>query len=51
MIKSKLNKNLNFTANLLRGRAVDKIVEAANEGDFDLIVIGSRGLGEMQEFF
>ena len=31
--------------------AADKIVEAANESGFGLIVVGSRGLGGIEEFF
>jgi nucleotide-binding universal stress UspA family protein len=33
------------------GRPADKIVEAAKEGGFDLIVMGIRGLGAVEEFF
>ena len=36
---------------LAEGRPADKIVEAAKEGSFNLIVIGSRGLGGIKEFF
>jgi len=52
-----VEKGKNFKANLkvskrsLKGRAVDKIVETANEGAFDLIVVGSRGLGGIRGFF
>ena len=42
---------LNVSKKLLRGRAADKIIETANEGNFDLIVVGSRGLGGIKEIF
>ena len=47
----KLKVKLKISKKLLKGRAADKIVETANRGSFDLIVIGSRGLGEIKEFF
>ena len=34
---------------LLEGNIVDRIVEAAKEGNFDLIVIGARGLSRFRE--
>jgi nucleotide-binding universal stress UspA family protein len=39
------------SSTILEGRPADKIVEAAKEGGFDLIVMGSRGLGGVKEFF
>ena len=36
---------------LVEGRPSDKIVETAKEEECDLIVIGSRGLGGIKEFF
>ena len=45
-----LNVGLKVSKKLLQGRAVDKIVETAKEGGFDLIVIGSRGLGGIKGF-
>ena len=48
---SKLNSELKVSKKLLKGRAADKIVETANEDGVDLIVIGSRGLGGIKEFF
>ena len=47
----KLKAKIKVSKELLIGRAADKIVETANEGDFDLIVMGSRGLGRVKEFF
>lgn len=47
----KFNKNLKVSTQLMKGRASDKIIEKANEGGFGLIVIGSRGLGGIKEFF
>jgi nucleotide-binding universal stress UspA family protein len=47
----KVKAGFKVSKKLLKGRAADKIVEAANEGGFDLIVIGSRGLGGIKEFF
>ena len=41
---------LTVSKKLVQGRAADKIVETANEGAFDLIVIGSRGLGGIKGF-
>ena len=45
------NKDLKVTKKLLEWRPADKIVETAKDGGFDLIVIGSRGLGGIKEFF
>ena len=47
----KVKPKTKVSKKLLKGRAANKIVEAANEGGFDLIVIGSRGLGGIKEFF
>ena len=46
----KISPKLKVTIKLLEGRPADKIVETAREGAFDLIVIGSRGLGGIKEF-
>jgi nucleotide-binding universal stress UspA family protein len=48
--KAKRLAGLKVSKKLLQGRAVDKIVETAKEGGFDLIVIGSRGLGGIKGF-
>ena len=50
--KAKKNSpKLKVSTKLFEGRPADKIVETAKEGAFDLIVIGSRGLGGIKEFF
>jgi nucleotide-binding universal stress UspA family protein len=43
--------NINISKQLVNGRPADKIVKIANDGNFDLIVIGSRGAGGIKEFF
>lgn len=47
----KVNPKTNFSTILLEGRPADKIVETAKLEAIDLIVIGSRGLGGIKEFF
>ena len=50
--KTKESKpNINISKKLVNGRPADKIVEIANEGNFDLIVMGSRGVGGIKKFF
>ena len=49
--QNQLKQKIKVSTKLLKGRAADKIVETANEGNFDFIVIGSRGLGGIKEFF
>lgn len=44
-IKIKVSKQLE------NGRPADRITEIANSQDFDLIVMGSRGIGGIKEFF
>ncbi len=36
---------------LLEGNTVQEIVKLAKEGDYDLIVVGSRGVGRLRELF
>ena len=43
------NNNLSYTVQILHGEPGPTIVEFANNGDFDLLVIGSRGLNVFQE--
>ena len=45
------NSELVVTKILAEGRPSDKIVETAKEQQCDLMVIGSRGLGGIKEFF
>lgn len=42
-------KNIAVRTVLETGHAADKIAEAANSGEYDLVVMGSRGLGNWQE--
>lgn len=50
--KAKESKpNINISKQLVNGRPADKIVKIANDGNFDLIVMGSRGAGGIKEFF
>ena len=50
--KARKNKpHLHLSKKLLEGRPSDEIVRTAQEGNFDLIVMGSRGLGGITEFF
>ena len=46
----KTKPNLDISTKLVEGRTADKIVETAKDGNFDLIVMGSRGLGGIKEF-
>lgn len=45
------NPNLKVSKMLIEGRPADKIVETAKEGKFDILFMGSRGLGAIKEFF
>ena len=47
----KFKSGLTISKKLIEGRPSDKIVETAKEEKIDLIVIGSRGLGGIKEFF
>ena len=42
---------MKVSTKLVEGRPSDRIVETAKEGNFDIIVMGSRGLGGVKEFF
>ena len=44
-----VNPKLKASTNLLTGRPADTIVEKAKKENFDLIVMGSRGLGGIKE--
>jgi nucleotide-binding universal stress UspA family protein len=43
--------DLKVSTKLLEGRPSNRIIETAKEGGFDLIVMGSRGLGCIKQFF
>ena len=47
----KSKPNLKISTKILEGRPSNKIVETAKEENFNLIVMGSRGLGGVKEFF
>jgi nucleotide-binding universal stress UspA family protein len=42
-------KNVKVEKLLVEGHAVEEIVRVANEGNFDLIAIGARGVSHMRE--
>jgi nucleotide-binding universal stress UspA family protein len=49
-IEKKAQKSgINYEIMIIRGEPGPKIVEFANKNDYDLVVIGSRGLNMMQE--
>lgn len=43
------SKGVPVTTLLLEGNVVDQIVKTAKEGNFDLIVVGARGLSKFEE--
>ena len=47
----KAKPDLKLSKKLVEGHPAEKIVETAKDGDFDLIVMGSHGLGGIREFF
>ena len=47
----KVDSEIIISKRLMNGRPADKIIEIAKEDGFDLIVMGSRGLGRIKEFF
>ena len=50
--KTKKKKSaISISSMLIEGRPADKIIEVSQQGKYDLIVIGSRGLGGIKEFF
>jgi nucleotide-binding universal stress UspA family protein len=46
----KSNPNLKVSIELAEGKPADKIIETAEKGDFDIVVLGHRGLGDIREF-
>jgi nucleotide-binding universal stress UspA family protein len=50
-IKDLVDKSgINYNTHILHGEAGPTIVEFANKNEFDCVVIGSRGLNELQTF-
>ena len=50
--KAKKSKpNVKISTKLVEGRPAHTIIDTAKEGKFDIIVMGSRGLGGIKEFF
>lgn len=47
----KIKPNLKVSTKLVEGRPSDKIIETAKEENFDIIVVGSRGLGGIKKLF
>jgi nucleotide-binding universal stress UspA family protein len=47
----RVKPDLKMSTKLKEGRPSDKIVETAREGNFDIIIMGHRGLGRVKEFF
>ncbi|GAB4074679.1 universal stress protein [Barrientosiimonas marina] len=43
------SNNLSYDVNVLHGEPGPAIIQHANEGDYDLAIIGSRGLNTLQE--
>lgn len=43
--------NLKIEKQLLKGRPADEIVKVAETENFDMIIMGSRGLGKIKDFF
>ena len=49
--KAKKSKpNLEVSIKFAEGKPADKIIETAEKGDFDIVVLGHRGLGDIKEF-
>lgn len=46
----KINPKLRVSTRLIEGRPADQIIKTAEEEHIDLIIIGSRGLGGIQQF-
>lgn len=47
----KIKPDLDVSTKLAEGQPANKIIETAKEGNFDLIILGSRGLGSVASFF
>lgn len=49
-IEEKLkSSNLSYELKILRGEPGPTIIEYANKGNFELVIVGSRGLNSLQE--
>lgn len=46
----KTNPNLKISTKLVEGRPADKIVETAKQEEFDIIIMGNRGLGGVKGY-
>lgn len=47
--KKAKEEGIEFEIKILRGEPAPTIIKHANENDFDMLVIGSRGLNKLQE--
>ena len=47
----KTNPNLKISTKLEEGQPSDKILEIAKDGNFDMVVMGSTGIGGIKELF
>jgi nucleotide-binding universal stress UspA family protein len=47
----KARPDLKISTKIVEGRPAEKIVETAEQGKFDMIVIGSQGLGGIKKIF
>jgi nucleotide-binding universal stress UspA family protein len=45
-----IGPNMKISTKIAEGRPSDTIVKAAKDGNFDIIIMGSRGLGGIKEF-
>ncbi|MCZ4237672.1 universal stress protein [Staphylococcus equorum] len=41
--------NVNYEIKFVHGRAAEKVVEVANSGEYQAIILGTRGLNSLQE--
>lgn len=48
--KKATDEGVDYSIKILQGEAGPSIIKYANENDFDLVIIGSRGLDGIQEF-
>lgn len=45
------NRGIKVDTKVLKGNPADEICKEAKEGEYDLVVIGSRGIGDIKGFF